>query len=86
MPLSRRSRTPVPSIAAHVLTHPAAVHRCACILAPPDPRAPCAGNPLPEVQHLELREEQLRPGRLIVVGDVHGCCDELDALLNDDNT
>ena len=31
--------------------------------------------------HLELQEAQLKPGRLIVVGDVHGCCDELELLL-----
>jgi homoaconitase/3-isopropylmalate dehydratase large subunit len=39
------------------------------------------GNPLPAILHLELQEAQLKPGRLIVVGDVHGCCDELDLLL-----
>ncbi len=36
--------------------------------------------------HCELKKPELRPsGRLIVVGDVHGCCDELDLLLKECN-
>lgn len=28
------------------------------------------GNPLPKVKHIVLRKEQLKPGRVIIVGDV----------------
>ena len=41
-----------------------------------------AGNPLPDVVHLELSQTQLQSRRLILVGDVHGCGDELDILLH----
>ncbi|KAL0024272.1 hypothetical protein WJX79_001692 [Trebouxia sp. C0005] len=40
-----------------------------------------AGNPLPHLIHAELSAAQLGAGRLIVVGDVHGCPDELKILL-----
>jgi len=40
-----------------------------------------AGNPLPDLIHAELSAAQLGAGRLIVVGDVHGCPDELKILL-----
>eukprot|EP00971_Amphidinium_carterae_P021725 428488-Amphidinium_carterae.1 len=46
---------------------------------------PCgpSGTPLPRILHRRLtREEVGGPGgRLIFVGDVHGCADELEALL-----
>lgn len=40
-----------------------------------------AGNPLPDLIHAELSATQLGSGRLIVIGDVHGCPDELKTLL-----
>jgi hypothetical protein len=40
-----------------------------------------AGNPLPAVVHQVVKQQQLGPGRLLVVGDVHGCFDELQQLL-----
>ncbi|KAK9833235.1 hypothetical protein WJX74_011121 [Apatococcus lobatus] len=44
-----------------------------------------AGNPLPEVIHAEVSAKQLGNGRIIMVGDVHGCCDELRTLLRQCN-
>ena len=44
-----------------------------------------AGNPLPDVIHAEVSAEQLGNGRVIMVGDVHGCCDELRMLLRQCN-
>lgn len=45
--------------------------------------SPCiAGNPLPDTVHLELSQAQLKSRRVILVGDVHGCLDELDILLH----
>ncbi|GMH45161.1 hypothetical protein BSKO_13118 [Bryopsis sp. KO-2023] len=42
---------------------------------------PC-GLPLPKRIHLELDESRLRvDGRVIIVGDIHGCCDEFLTLL-----
>ena len=35
--------------------------------------------------HAKISAEQLRNGRVIMVGDVHGCCDELRALLHQCN-
>lgn len=46
-----------------------------------DVKAVLAGNPLPHLIHAELSAAQLGAGRLIVVGDVHGCPDELKTLL-----
>lgn len=40
-----------------------------------------AGNPLPRVIHAELSAALLSAGRLIIVGDVHGCADEMQTLL-----
>jgi hypothetical protein len=40
-----------------------------------------AGNPLPPVIHQVVKQQQLGSGRLLVVGDVHGCFDELQQLL-----
>eukprot|EP00798_Chlamydomonas_sp_ICE-L_P030215 gene30214-35202_t len=39
------------------------------------------GNPLPPVINATIEESDLCPGRVIVVGDVHGCYDELEQLL-----
>ena len=41
----------------------------------------CAGNPLPKLIHLELPKE-LASQRIIILGDVHGCDDELQNLLD----
>lgn len=40
-----------------------------------------AGNPLPKLIHLEL-PKKLASQRIIILGDVHGCDDELQNLLN----
>lgn len=40
-----------------------------------------SGHVLPNPVHLRLSIKQLPPGRLIVVGDIHGCYQELLALL-----
>jgi hypothetical protein len=47
------------------------------------PAAAPAGNPLPLVIHHVIKQQQLGPGRLVVVGDVHGCLDELQQLLQE---
>jgi hypothetical protein len=39
------------------------------------------GNPLPSVIHQTLEPSMMKPGRLLIVGDVHGCNDELETLL-----
>ncbi|KAK9809206.1 hypothetical protein WJX72_011388 [[Myrmecia] bisecta] len=39
------------------------------------------GNLLPQEVHKVLTNDSLHQGRIIVVGDVHGCCDELEQLL-----
>ncbi|WIA19775.1 hypothetical protein OEZ85_005687 [Tetradesmus obliquus] len=41
-----------------------------------------AGNPLPPVIHRVIQQHELGPGRLVVVGDVHGCLVELFQLLD----
>lgn len=41
-----------------------------------------AGNPLPSVVHKTISQQQLGPGRLVMVGDVHGCLTELFELLD----
>ncbi|WIA17343.1 hypothetical protein OEZ85_014206 [Tetradesmus obliquus] len=41
-----------------------------------------AGNPLPAICHKVIRQSELGPGRLIVVGDVHGCLNEFFQLLD----
>ena len=41
----------------------------------------CAGNPRPKLIHLELPKE-LASQRIIILGDVHGCDDELQNLLD----
>lgn len=40
------------------------------------------GNPLPSVIHKVIQHDDLGPGRLVLVGDVHGCLDELNELLD----
>ena len=40
-----------------------------------------AGPLLPPVLHATIRPEDMLPGRVIVVGDAHGCVDELKALM-----
>ena len=42
----------------------------------------CAGNPLPAVVHAQLTAEQIGGGRVIVIGDIHGCSSELAGLLD----
>ena len=37
-------------------------------------------NPEPRQKHVELHDSDLKP-RLVIVGDVHGCLDELKELL-----
>lgn len=51
---------------------------------PPPEDAACtpSGHTLPDPVHLRLSVDQLPPGKLIVIGDVHGCYDELLALLD----
>ena len=41
-----------------------------------------AGPLLPPVIHATVEVEDMLPGRLIVIGDVHGCLDELHELLD----
>ncbi len=43
------------------------------------------GLPLPEVSHKVLSEEELGERELLIVGDVHGCYDELVELLDECN-
>ena len=40
-----------------------------------------AGPLLPPELHATIHPEDMLPGRVIVIGDVHGCLDELEALL-----
>lgn len=40
-----------------------------------------AGNPVPVPTHISVPAAQLKPGRLILIGDIHGCCQELEQLL-----
>ena len=40
-----------------------------------------AGNPLPSIIHATLTSQQLGAGRIVIVGDVHGCLAELRELL-----
>lgn len=40
---------------------------------------------MPRTKHAVLTEKQLRHGRLFIVGDVHGCFDELVELLDQNN-
>ena len=40
-----------------------------------------AGNPLPAIIHATLTPKQLGAGRIVIVGDVHGCLAELRELL-----
>ena len=42
-----------------------------------------AGNSLPEVVHATLTAEQIGKGRIIVIGDIHGCPVELSDLLKE---
>ena len=41
-----------------------------------------AGNILPRLVHRTVSTAELKPGRLVIVGDVHGCVLELRALLS----
>ena len=41
-----------------------------------------AGLPLPSPIHAVLPEELSRRGHIIIVGDVHGCSDELRDLMD----
>lgn len=40
-----------------------------------------AGNPLPSIIHKVVCQQELGPGRVVLVGDVHGCYEELQQLL-----
>lgn len=40
------------------------------------------GLPLPKVKHQTLTEEQLQGRKLMIIGDIHGCYDELVLLLD----
>ena len=40
------------------------------------------GLPLPAVKHRIITEEELRGRNIVIIGDVHGCCDELNELLD----
>ena len=40
------------------------------------------GLPVPRTRHRVVREEELAGRKLLVGGDVHGCCDELRELLD----
>lgn len=44
-------------------------------------KQPGPGNDLPPVVHAELTPDDIGDGRIIVIGDVHGCLSELKALL-----
>lgn len=48
---------------------------------PRRPRRP-AGNAVPRLVHRTVSAAELKPGRLVIVGDVHGCVIELRALLS----
>eukprot|EP00877_Chromochloris_zofingiensis_P002573 jgi/Chrzof1/12316/Cz06g30030.t1 len=41
------------------------------------------GNHVPQVIHQQLRHHHLKPGRLIIIGDIHGCHDEMRMLLEE---
>ena len=41
----------------------------------------CAGNPKPHSVHTKLHFYPFQTGRLIIIGDVHGCAVELAKLL-----
>ena len=41
-----------------------------------------AGLPLPPVIHATLPSDRLQEGRVLIIGDVHGCPDELEDLLS----
>ena len=43
------------------------------------PQTTPMGNPLPETLHAALNSPP--GGRVVLVGDVHGCCTELEELL-----
>lgn len=46
------------------------------------PQRPCTDKvKLPIVVHETVTKSKLKPGRLIIVGDVHGCAAELQQLL-----
>lgn len=47
----------------------------------PDRGSLLAGLPLPPVIHATLPSNRLQEGRVIIIGDVHGCPDELQDLL-----
>ena len=63
---------------------PPAAPRAGSLAGRPQQAQPltAAGLALPSPVHAVLEERQLRPGRMIVIGDVHGCPDELQELLD----
>lgn len=38
--------------------------------------------PVPRERHKEITEDEIDGRKLLVIGDVHGCCDELEELLD----
>jgi Calcineurin-like phosphoesterase len=53
-----------------------------CAAAPPRAvTASSTARPAPPQAHVLLTPDQLAPGRVIIVGDVHGCVHELHTLL-----
>eukprot|EP00873_Tetraselmis_striata_P038153 jgi/Tetstr1/458417/TSEL_044852.t1 len=63
----------------HVLGFPGRLLQAA--MRAPKPTTP-SGNPMPPAVHVTLGRETLRDnGRLVIVGDIHGCNDEFGDLL-----
>ncbi|KAF6259985.1 Metallo-dependent phosphatase-like protein [Scenedesmus sp. NREL 46B-D3] len=68
--------------ACHVRSRKASRHQQQQLQGLHVPNLSPAGNPLPPIIHRVIRQHELAPGRLVVVGDVHGCLAELFQLLD----